>query len=152
MAPRPKPNALKAKPPSSKARAEEPKPATGAPEPDADLSPEARAAWGDVVARLAGTGVITQAERPLLRLYATTAADLAGAEADLREHGAIMRVGKQGYLQLSPYATLVRDLRRQLKAILTELGLTPSARSKLKAAPVDHGLDWRELLDREDRA
>ena len=141
-----KPTALKT---VGKKNKHEPKPKIGAPPPDADLSAVAREAWLDVVARLEGTGVITQAERPLLRLYATTVADLKTAEADLAVHGPIMLVGKQGYAQLSPYATLVRDLRKQIKAILTELGLTPSSRTKLKTTMPTDGDDWRALLDVE---
>ena len=140
--PAPLPTALKVLRGSRVRNRREPKPLAGRPVCPADLGPEERAAWREIVGLLVRVpGLLTQADKPSLELVARTLPIWRASMQHLREHGHVIVVkddaGKVRFVQTSPEATLAVKLGAQLKSLYEALGLTPSGRSRiaLPAAP-----------------
>lgn len=111
----------------------EPRPAPGLPDAPADLTPDARAAWDRVVTELGHTGVLTGADRDVLRLYVEALVRYEQAAALYAGSGPLIRGARAGELVKNPLAPIVRDAATLVLSLARELGLTPSARSGLRA-------------------
>jgi P27 family predicted phage terminase small subunit len=109
----------------------EPIPAGGPLTPPEDLRPEVRTIWERVVEALGPTGVLTSADRDLLRLYAEALARYIEAEQMLAKSGPLIR-GRDGNLVKNPLHQIVRDNGDAVKKYARELGLTPAARVGLR--------------------
>jgi P27 family predicted phage terminase small subunit len=90
-----------------------------------------RAIWERVVEALGPTGVLTSADRDLLRLYAEALARYIEAEQMLAKSGPLIR-GRDGNLVKNPLHQIVRDNGDAVKKYARELGLTPAARVGLR--------------------
>jgi P27 family predicted phage terminase small subunit len=131
--------------PSKKAiSATEPKPTTGLPAKP-ELPPDAAVIWDATVAILAGVpGLLTIADGATVELFARTFARYRQLEAFVEAHGPVLVLrddkGEVRYAQPAPQASLAAKLLPQLRGLAAELGLNPSARSRIDlpaAAPVD---------------
>jgi P27 family predicted phage terminase small subunit len=111
----------------------EPKPTPGLPERPPDLAPGAEAAWERVVAELAPTGVLTGADRDVLRTYVEAVARYEQAAAAYAASGPLIRGARAGELIKNPLHQIVRDNAQLVLVLARELGLTPSARSGLRS-------------------
>ena len=110
----------------------EPIPAGGPLTPPADLRPEAREVWERVVAALGPTGVLTSADKDLLRLYSEAFVRYQEAEAMLAKTGPLLK-GRDGNFVKNPLHQIVRDNADAVKKYARELGLTPAARVGLRS-------------------
>lgn len=123
----------------------EPQPAAGRPEcpdylADCELS---RVAWEWVCDQLEAMGVLTQADRMIVELIVTEYVQYVRAEEAAREDGLCSRTAETrndsgvltggGNLVQSPYLAIVNQGRKRLHGLLAEVGLTPSARTRLNA-------------------
>jgi P27 family predicted phage terminase small subunit len=120
----------------------EPRPLRSLPTKPADLAPEAALAWDRVIGQLGHTGVLTGADRDILRLYVEALVRYKGAAALYAASGPLIRGARGGELVKNPLAPIVRDAATLVLALARELGLTPSARSGLRA-PVAGGAGSR---------
>ena len=111
----------------------EPKPGPGLPAKPVDLAPGAEAVWEGVVAALGPTGVLTGADGDMVRLYAEAMARYRQAAAAYAGSGPLIRGARAGELIKNPLHQIVRDDATLLVTLARELGLTPSARSGLRA-------------------
>lgn len=109
----------------------EPIPAGGALTPPPDMREEARVIWERVVDALGSTGVLTSADRDVLRLYAEAFARYLQAEEMLNKTGPLLK-GRDGAYVKNPLHQVVRDNADAVKKYARELGLTPAARVGLK--------------------
>jgi len=109
----------------------EPIPGGGALTPPIDLRPEARAVWERVVDALGHTGVLTSADKDILRLYSEAFARYLDAEAMLAKTGPLLK-GRDGNFVKNPLHQIVRDNADAVKKYARELGLTPAARVGLR--------------------
>lgn len=109
----------------------EPIPASGTMTPPPDLRPEARVIWERVLEAIGGTGVITLADKDLLRLYCEALARYLEAEQMLTKTGPLLN-GRDGTFVKNPLHQIVRDNADAVKKYARELGLTPAARVGLK--------------------
>ena len=146
--PAPQPTALKVLRGARVRNRREPKPVTGRPSRPADLGPEERAAWRELVNLLLRVpGLLTRADKPALELAARTVPIWRASMRELRDHGRVIVVkdeeGKVRFAQTNPEATLAVKLGAQLKSLYESLGLTPSGRSRiaLPEAPAASELD-----------
>jgi P27 family predicted phage terminase small subunit len=96
----------------------------------------ARAEWARVVPVLRAAGMLSVCERSVLILYCTTWAQWLTAQADVRTRGMVYARMGGGAPVVNPYWKIAAALYPQLQRLLVELGLTPSARSRLIAADV----------------
>jgi P27 family predicted phage terminase small subunit len=132
--PQPKPTALKilaGETRPSVINYAEPIPEGGSLTPPADIRSEARVIWEQVVAALGKTGVLTSADKHILRLYAEAMARYIEAEAMLVKTGPLIK-GRDGNFVKNPLHQIVRDNADAVKKYAREIGLTPAARVGLR--------------------
>ncbi len=81
-------------------------------------------------------GVLTYGDRVLLELLSQTYADYRECSAAIEKHGRTYTCeGRNGFqIKSRPEVTQLNKLRRQLRGLLAEFGLTPSARSRVAQA------------------
>ena len=79
----------------------EPIPAGGALTPPPDLRPEVRVVWDRVIDALGHTGVLTSADRDLIRLYCEAFTRYTEAETMLAKTGPLVR-GREGTFVKNP--------------------------------------------------
>ncbi len=129
----------------------EPIPGGGPLTPPEDLREEARVVWERVVDALGPTGVLTGADRDILRLYCEAWARYSEAETALSRSGPLM-AGRDGLLVKNPLHQIVRDNADAIKKYARELGLTPAARVGLRGEIGDQANSATSKLDAIIRA
>jgi len=113
----------------------EPEPAGGFPVMPDELDADAQAEWHHVEAQMAATGVIRPVDRMLLRAYCEAVSRYLQAVRLFATSGTLLPDrGHHGVVK-NPLHQIVRDNEATMRALARELGLTPSARSGLLAAP-----------------
>jgi P27 family predicted phage terminase small subunit len=129
----------------------EPIPEGGSLTPPKDLRLEARVIWEQVVAALGRTGVLTSADKHILRLYAEAMARYLEAETMLSRTGPLIK-GRDGNLVKNPLHQIVRDNADAVKKYAREMGLTPAARVGLRGEIDDSANSATAKLDAIIRA
>lgn len=136
---KPKPTRLKViegNPGRRPLNAVEPRIAPAVPTPPEHLAPSALEEWHRLAPTLARAGILTHLDRAALGAYCAAYGTFTEAEAALRENGPVV-TGYRGSQVVSPYIR-VRDRALELMArFAAELGLTPSSRSRIHAAPIE---------------
>lgn len=103
------------------------------PPDDLQGNPLACAEWRRLAPLLRVSGIITAAEQPLLVTLCLTWATWIEAQTQLRAVGMLIK-GKDGLPVRNPYIRIANDALQQCQRLWIELGLTPSARSRVRAA------------------
>jgi P27 family predicted phage terminase small subunit len=85
--------------------------------------------------------LLTEVDRDALATYCHTWSRWREAERNIAESGMVIK-GKGGYPVISPYVAVANRCMAQMRSFLVEFGMTPSARSRVRAAgdrdkPVD---------------
>ena len=147
--PKPKPDAVKALAGTLRAgRVNDAQPSlpalVTAPRCPSHLKGEARKVWGKVGKLLANMGVLTEADLHALEAYCVVFARWQDAEAQLGTYGVML--SRDGQLFPSPYLRIAEDCLKQMRAWMTEFGITPSSRSRVKVEKKElvtpGGRDW----------
>lgn len=134
---RPRPSALRliegnpGKRNLAKQLAREPVAEVGATMP-AGLSAAARAHWKIVAAQLTDARILTRLDAVALSQYCEVFAQWRDATDKVAEFGASVETG-QGGLKLSPYWAAFIQASGELRRMLIEFGMTPSARARVAA-------------------
>ena len=140
---RPKPTALRlveGNPGKRAVNKKEPKPKREIPSCPAHLSDAGKVAWGRLSVLLDRMGVLTEADSAALERLCDCYSDVLTCRESLIADGWTYKtVDAQGntLIKGNPAATQLRAADSQFKSYLIEFGLTPSARSKVHAAPDD---------------
>ena len=118
----------------------EPEPALGAPEipPGLDLDEIAMRQWHELSQILTGMRVITEADGIVLASLCQTYSRWVEASKQLEQSGLIFRT-KSGYIQQSPLQGVVNTCIDQINRLSRELGLTPSARTRVQTVEPPRG-------------
>ena len=119
---------------------DEPKVDPGAPEPPEHLSPEAREEWEYMCQRLVDAGIMTLIDRAVLAAYCQSYGRWQVAERLIRDiaerggqwNGLLMKSAK-GNPMINPLVGVANVAMRETVRYAVELGMTPSARSRIKA-------------------
>lgn len=130
---RPKPTALKlieGNPGKRPYNPREPKPRASAPTCPAHLSPTAKAEWRRLIRQLDALQMITQLDRAALAAYCQAYGRWVEAERKLKETPVLLKT-PAGYVQPSPWLAIANKQLELMAKFMAELGLTPSARSRL---------------------
>lgn len=116
--------------------------------PPAWLEGAAAAEWRRLAPVLFRLGLLTEIDDAALAQYCELWARWRQAETALRKHGMVI-AGNKGTPVLSPYVAIANRALSQMRALLIEFGMTPSARTRVKTdagpqpadpfAPFDHG-------------
>jgi P27 family predicted phage terminase small subunit len=90
--------------------------------------------WARVVPMLRVCGVISNAERSALIALCTEWSRYLEATANIRQLGMLIK-GKDGTPTRNPFIRIANDCLKQCQRLWTELGLTPSSRTRLTTIP-----------------
>lgn len=131
----PKPTQLKlicGNPGKRRSNSHEPRPEPSIPTCPAHLSPTAKAEWKRLARQLYHLGILSQLDRATLAGYCQAYGRWVEAEKKLKETPAILKM-PSGYLQQNPWLTIATKQLELMHRYMTEIGLTPAARSRVNA-------------------
>lgn len=138
--PRPEPTILKiakGNPGKRRLNESEPKPPSDNIAPPDWVTGVARSKWDEVVPKLIGMGVMTNADIDTIARYCTMHEQYVKYLDQVRRGLDVLVIrddaGKVKYMQSTPAATMMTKLAASMLRIEQEFGLTPSARSGLSA-------------------
>lgn len=129
----PKPTALKVlegNPGKSPLNQNEPKPEKKAPNCPSWLLPDAKKEWRRLSKELEAMGLLTRIDMAAFAGYCQAYARWKEAEEFISKHGSILKTAS-GYIQQIPQVSIAQQNLKQMRNFCSELGLTPSARSRL---------------------
>lgn len=112
----------------------EPEPPVGRPEPPDWLNAEARKIWSRLAVELETTpGLLTKIDGWAVGLLAQKLADVSKLRKMMnRGHEKFVCEGRQGGTVRNPLAITLRDCERDVLKLLSEFGMTPSARARIE--------------------
>lgn len=84
---------------------------------------------------LVSLGLMTAVDGPMLALYADAYARWVVASRGLQDHGLLVKGARKGEPVRSPYQSIASRAFDQMRAILLEFGVGPSARGRVDAIP-----------------
>ena len=102
------------------------------PEAPEHLSAKARKHWDKIAVQLDGANILTKIDAEGLELLCEAYANWISASAHLRKHGLVVKNPASGVPMQSPYASMTDKYFHQLRQMLVEFGMTPSARARVK--------------------
>ena len=147
--PAPEPTALKrlkGNPGRRKLNDAEPQPRqAGQPSAPKWLPEAAREEWRRVVNELHATGVLTTVDLAVLEAYCISYANWRDAEILLKTQPRVIESDK-GNLYISPWANEARACMRDMLKMAQELGMTPSARSRIQVTAREEELSLADEL------
>ena len=108
----------------------EPKPQKKAPPCPKWLEPEAKKEWRRLAKKMEALGVLTEVDMAAFAGYCQAYARWKEAEEFISKHGSILKTAS-GYIQQIPQVSIAQQNLKQMRNFCSELGLTPSARSRL---------------------
>lgn len=117
--------------------AAEPMPTPGRPQCPAHIQGEAKAEWDRITGELEGMGLLTSADRGVIALYCQAWARWAHAEAEVMKIGEVIKAPYTGTAMANPWLSIANKAHEQCHKLMAEIGLTPSARSKIKVQKVE---------------
>ena len=129
----PKPTALKVlegNPGKRPLNKNEPKPEKKAPKCPSWLEPDAKKEWRRLAKELEAMGLLTRIDMAVFAGYCQAYARWKEAEEFISKHGSILKTAS-GYIQQIPQVSIAQQNLKQMRNFCSELGLTPSARSRL---------------------
>ena len=130
----------------SRVNFEEPQP-TGELRMPRDLDPAAKVVWRRVTTAMRASGVLTAADRDILRIYCETVVRYERASAMLLKSTPLLSVSRRrGEVVRNPLNAVVRDLADLCVRLARELGLSPSARVSLRMDLSKQNLDLDALI------
>jgi len=100
--------------------------------PDELKDPEARAEWERTIAPAVATGQVTAADRAMAIAHCELWAARRSQLADASRFANLVVAGKHGYPMPNPALAMANRTLKLLIQVDTELGLTPSSRSRVK--------------------
>ncbi|MGA8028357.1 MAG: phage terminase small subunit P27 family [Bryobacteraceae bacterium] len=112
----------------------------GIPECPDHLTSEAKSEWCRIAGQLHEIGILTTLDRTALAVYCQTWARWTEAELRIQEQGLLVK-SPNGYEIQNPYLPIANKALEQLKAFLAELGMTPTARTRLSVQPAPKKLN-----------
>ena len=133
---KPKPTALRraeGNPGRRGYNADEPVPPQELPDCPAHLNAEAREEWHRLAEMLYRIGVLTIVDRAVLAAYCQSWGRWVEAEEKLKTTPMLLKTAT-GYVQQSPWLSIANKQLELMGRFMTELGLTPAARSRIKTA------------------
>ena len=134
---KPKPTALKkleGNPGKRKLNTKEPVPGKGMPDCPKWLLPESKVEWDRLCVKLSEMGVLTEIDMAAFAAYCQSYARWKEAQEHIDSEGSTFETEK-GYQQQTPWVGIANTNQKLMLQAASEFGLTPSARSRIMAAP-----------------
>jgi P27 family predicted phage terminase small subunit len=109
------------------------------PPPPPELKGEARKEWVRITTLLAAKRVLSEEDKAALTIYSTSWAMYREAQARIEEDGSVV-MSATGVPIRNPYLSVLKQAWDRIRPLLSEFGLTPTARARLKVEePEDDG-------------
>ena len=146
---KPKPTAIKKLQGNAGKRAlnkSEPAPAADPPELPDHLDAEAAIEWHKITAILSQMRILSVADKAAIAIYCQAWSTMIEAHKQVREFGAVVK-SPNGYPIQNPHLSIANGAAKQLKTMLTELGLTPAARSRVSVPEKEKVNPFAEFLN-----
>ena len=124
---------LRANPGKRKLNDREPDPKIELPPCPEHLSKAAKREYRRVGRELLALGLVSKIDRAALAGYSDAYGRWAEAAEQLQKYGLVIK-SPNGYPIQSPYLAILTTALDQTRAFLTEFGMTPSSRSRVKTA------------------
>jgi P27 family predicted phage terminase small subunit len=112
---------------------EEPKPVVRIPKRPPELTDEAAKEWKRIAKELHELGLLTNIDRAALSAYCQAWGRWIESQKSLVQFGTIVK-SPTGYPMQSPFLAINNEAFRQFTAMLTEFGMTPAARSRIRVS------------------
>jgi len=115
----------------------EPRPVAEAPPMPEHLDAEGRKAWEWLTGELEQMRILARSDVAIMTLYCDTWSQYVGARKQLGPLGPagfVLRSEKGGFY-INPLLNVEASLKKQLAGYLSELGLSPSSRTRLHVQP-----------------
>lgn len=147
----PKPTALKlleGNPGKRPINRSEPKPASKTPNCPSWLDDVAKAEWKRVIKDLEGAGLITLIDRSALAAYCQAFSRWKHAEDIVKREGLTMAT-ESGYVMQHPAVGIANSALELMRKFMSEFGMTPASRSKIKLETPDKEDEVEEFLSRK---
>ena len=94
---------------------------------------EAKREWTRISHELEASGLLATSDRTVLALYCNAWQRWRKAEAEIETLGEVIPAPRTKTMMGNPWLTISNKAHEQCLKLLIELGLTPKARSKMKA-------------------
>ena len=141
MAPKPKPSKQKElqggyKTSHNKPNDKEPMPESDGSVPVAPdgLDKDGKAEWGRVAGELHKLGLLTKIDKAALAQYCFNYSIWIKATREIQKDGMVI-IAQSGFPVQSPYLAIANKAQGEMRKWMTEFGMTPSSRTKIKADP-----------------
>lgn len=120
------------------------------PEPDSGYCPRhldnyAAEEWRRVVPDLRRMGLLTIVDRSALEAYCVNYGLYRQCKYILEQNGLIC-VAPSGYLQQRPEVAIMRNALKEMRAFMTQFGMTPASRSKISVSAADEESAFEQFL------
>jgi P27 family predicted phage terminase small subunit len=113
---------------------EEPKAPPARPDCPRELDRTARTQFGKVCDLLEPLRILTKADGPIVALYSHHYSRWRAAESEVKKFGLLLE-GSRGTLVANPALRVSHEAAAAMAKILIEMGMSPSARSRIRATP-----------------
>jgi P27 family predicted phage terminase small subunit len=133
----------KGNPGKQKLPQKEPKPKEKAPTCPDWLIPEAKKEWRRIVPNLEHLGLATDLDLGVLAGYCQSYARWKEAETELKD--TYREMGDKGYMNIHPLVTVSHKYQDKMLKYAAELGLSPSARTKIEVEQPEPDTGWEEF-------
>lgn len=110
----------------------EPKPKKIEPKCPKWLSPEAKKIWKQTTKQLKDMGLLFEADQDIIIAYVNAVVNYQKATELVDKSGVLIK-GRRDGVVTNPAVRVQRDAATQIRQFASELGLTPSARTRLQA-------------------
>lgn len=111
----------------------EPEISKDVPAPPDHLTPEAVKEWKRISPVLHAMGVLTTADDQALAAYCECVAEWLKAKRKVAEHGQLVKT-QTGYPNYSPWYVIKNAMQKEMRAWMSEFGMTPSSRTGVTKA------------------
>lgn len=126
---------LKGNPGKRPLNQDEPRVALKIPSPPRELPERSRKEWRRLTKQLYAAGLVTELDRMALAALVQSYVRWMEAQEGLAKTGLLVRPGQDGIPKLNPLLRVSREAQVEYTRMLTEFGLTPSSRSRVKGEP-----------------
>lgn len=107
-----------------------PAPVSVVPDCPGELNEDGREEWDRITRELLPLGLITRIDRAALALYCAAWSTWCEATNEIRKNGLCVK-SPNGYLIQNPYLAIANAAAKEMRGLLSELGLSPAARERL---------------------
>lgn len=111
---------------------DEAEPEVAIPSPPDHLNQEASVEWGRISKELYDLGLLTQIDRTALAGYCQSYGRWVKAENNIAQSGPVIKTTNGNVIQ-SPFVSMANKCLEIMHRYLTEFGMTPAARSRVRA-------------------